>query len=191
MKPKKMSRSERERWVFDFANSQIDQIAENDRNRTIEEVWEFGHRKRSQPLREGGTITRLSSGGIASCTWGDVLECHHEAKKAIEGIIKNQTTPTWTVSLKLHVESFGELVQETAHVIAAFLIELGHVLARLAPKLASCPAPAPIPSKLRHRSRTQVPHGVCGKLFLRQRKDKTYCSYRCRLRVAMQHRRLD
>lgn len=191
MAPKKMSRSERERWVFNFANAEIDQIAEIDRSRKIEEVWEFGHRKRSQPLTEGGTITRLSSGGIAACSWRDVLACHHEAKKAINGILDDQTTPTWTVALTLHVESFGELIQETNNAISAFLIELSHILARLGPKLASCPAPAPIPSKLRHRSRTQVPHGICGKLFLRQRKDKKYCSSRCRSRIAMQHRRHD
>lgn len=191
MKPKKMSRSERERWFLRFATKAIDQVSRIDQHQMIDEVWEFGHRKRSQPLSEGGTITRLSTGGREACTWDDVLKCQHQANEAIEGLLKNSQTPTWTVSRKVHVQLFGELVQETDNAVAAFMIEMCHILVRLAPKLTSCPAPAPIPSKLKHRSLTQVPHGLCGKVFLRQRKDKKYCSYTCRMRVAMQHRRLD
>jgi len=191
MQPKKMSRSEREQWLFSFAITAIGDISESDRDRKIEEVWEFGHRKRSQPLSEGGTITRLSSGGLKACRWEHVVECHREANEAIEGLLDDSKTPTWTVPLKLHVESYGELVQQTDNAVAAFLVELSHILARLAPKIASCPAPTPIPSKLRYQSSPKASQGTCGKLFLRQRKDKKYCSNRCRSRVAMRHRRHD
>lgn len=191
MLPPKMSRSQRERWVFAFANAELEEVSVPEQQRKIEEVWEFGHRTRSQPLLEGGMIWRLSSGGIEACSWRDVLTCHQEAKQAIEGLVEDGQTPPWKVSLTLRVHSYGELVQETDHAVDAFRIELGHILARLAHKLASCPAPAPIPDKLRHLSRTRASQGVCGTLFLRQRKDQIYCLPRCRARVGMQKRRHD
>lgn len=191
MLPSKMSRSQRERWVFEFANSTLEELSEHDRHRKIEEVWEFGHRTRSQPLEEGGMIQRRSTGGIEACTWSDVLTCHQDAKQAIVGLLEDLWIPTWKVSVTLRVESFGELIQETGNVVDAFRLELGHILARLACKFACCPAPAPIPDKLRHLSKTRAPQGICGTLFLRQRKDQLYCHPRCRARIAMQKRRHD
>jgi hypothetical protein len=186
---KKMSRVERERWLFDFAMAEFDQNPATNEGRLIGEVWEFGHRKRSQPISEGGTITRLTSGGIKACTWKDVLICHERARNALEGLLEDQKTPKWSIHFHLQVESVGELVQETDSAVDAFTVEMFYILVRLGPKLASCPAPSPIPKEIRWKSSRHSGQSKCGKLFLRQRKDKKYCSYQCRLRVAMQRQR--
>jgi hypothetical protein len=189
--PKKMSRHERERWLFEFRKIRIAEISVIEQNKKIEEIWEFGHRTRSEQLRAGGTITRLTSGGLKTCSWQDVLKCHTRALEAFEGIVEENKTPRWEVRLKLQVDSSGELLQETESAVDAFTVEMCHILARLAPKLAFCRAPAAIPYKLRRKPIISSQPNPCGEWFLRQRKDTKYCSYKCRLRVAMRNRRKD
>lgn len=195
-----MTRPVREKWLFEFAKGNLKSVEESKQQQLIEEVWEIGHRKRSRLLHHGGILVRESMGGLEHCTWKNVLDCHKRTQAAIEGLLEDDTSCRWRIVLSVSVKRVGyelgrqtqtvhgEMLQESKSAVDAFTLEMCNILAGLAGKIANCPAPKPIPFKLRRKPR-ETPPDICHTLFLRNRKDKIYCSNECRVRVAMQQKR--
>lgn len=190
---KRMTWADREKWLFGFALYDYDDEPppNSERNRLREEAWDFGHRKRSQPLPHGGTLTRVSSGGIGACTWNDVLESNRRAHLAVYALADGRTTPKWPITFDMVVDamgSSGEITQETSNAVDAFTLEMCIVLARMAAKIGRCTATRPIPPAVACKPQ-EHPRETCGQLFLRTRKDKEYCTDECRVREAMRRKR--
>lgn len=190
---KQMTWADREKWLFKFAlpDFEDDEPDDIEKNSLRYEVWDFGHRKRSQPLPHGGTLTRISTGGIQHCTWSDVLESNKRAHRAVYALADGRTTPKWPVTFDMVVDamgSSGEITQETSNAVDAFTLEMCIVLARMAAKIGRCTATKPIPPAIACKPH-EHPHETCGQLFLRTRKDKEYCTNECRVREAMRRKR--
>jgi hypothetical protein len=190
---KRMTWADRDKWLFKFANFDYedDEPSDSDKSTLRQEWWDFSFRKRSQPLPHGGTLTRISPGGIKQCTWNDVLESNQRAHRAIHALADKTTTPKWSITFNMVVDamdSHGEITQETSNSVDAFTLEMCIVLARMGGKIGRCMALKPIPPAVACKPK-EHPHEVCGKLFLRGRKDKNYCDNECRVREAMRRRR--
>jgi len=190
---KRMTWADREKWLFNFAlfDYEDDPQPHIEKSRLIDEVWDFGHRTRSQSLPHGGTLTRISPGGMRNCTWNDVLESNRRAHLAIHALADKRTTPKWPITFNMVVEpmdSSGEITQETSNAVDAFTLEMCIVLARMAGRIGRCIAIKPIPFAVACKPQ-EHPHERCGRLFLRSRKDKKYCGDECRVREAMRRKR--
>jgi len=198
---KHMTRAEREIWLIRFATRDLDEevVPEDERNELLRQLWDFGHHKRSTPLPYGGTITRESTGGLAKCTWKNVLEANARAHRAILDLLTKKNTPKWHVPFELSVEgvgagkgdgalSHGDLYQMTRNALDAFTFEMCMILARLAGKIARCTALKPIPQTFACKP-DEYPQHLCNKIILRTRKDKRFCSDTCRVREAMRQDR--
>ncbi len=186
---KRMTWADREKWLIKFAVTDYgkDEPSDYEKNALQYEAWDFGFRERSQPLPHGGTLTRTSSSGATKCTWDEVLESNRRAHQAIHALAATNPTPQWCITAKLFVEAMGsggEITQVIHSSIDAFTQEMCIVLARIGSKIRRCPATKPIPFALANKPKAH-PHEICGKLFLRTRKDKAYCDEKCRVREAM------
>lgn len=186
---KRMTWADREKWMVKFAVTDFGENEPSDyeKNALQYEVWDFGFRERSQPLPHGGSLTRISSSGATKCTWDEVLESNRRANQAIRALANKEPTPKWSITANLLIEAMssgGEITQEIRSSVDAFTLEMCIVFARIGGKIRRCPASKPIPFALANKPKAH-PHETCGKLFLRTRKDKTYCDDKCRVREAM------